>query len=580
MNPVFPHLCLLSALFLVMGCQKQEATTEQSVKPADVTEPEIEIPTVLNDPIEFIDVSQAWGFSFQRNDDIGKLHRIIESNGGGVGVIDFDCDGWEDLIYTNGCQLPVNSNPVGEPDFLVRNLGGNGVVDVRLAAGVTQVGYHHGCTVGDWNNDGFDDLYIAGLGRNLFYVNNGDGTFREMSAELNIEVRGWSSSPAFADLDSDGNLDLYVTNYVLTGDDPPRLCADANAPDGYITCPPTVFEGAPDVCLRSDGAGQLENVTQKWKLIGDVPKGLGCLIADVNQDGRPDVYVANDGVPNFLFMGNSGEDAYTEEAFIRGCAADGFGRSQASMGIAHGDYDRNGYLDLYVAHFYSESNTLYRGNSDGYFEDQTKQAKLNSQTLQYLAFGTLFIDPDNDGWLDLFAANGHIDDMRWRVNSLPYEMTPQLFRNNHDGIFNEISSAAGPYFREKWLGRGAVAVDLNHDGRVDLSVSHQLAPSSILLNETPAGESLSIRCIGVDSNRSGISTKLFLETDEGVRYHEIVGGGSYNSASDRRAHFGLGESVMKSLTIQWPSGNQDVIANIGTGRVTIIEGGRVLSEYQ
>lgn len=570
----------MSALFLVIGCQKPEATTEQSVSPAVVEELEIVTPTLLTDPVKFKDVSEAWGFNFQRNDDIGKLHRIIESNGGGVGVIDFDGDGWEDLIYTNGCKLPVTSPPVGEPDFLVRNLGGNGVVAVGDAAGLTQVGYNHGCTVADWNNDGFDDFYVAALGSNIFYVNNGDGTFSEVAADLNIEVTAWSSSPAFADLDSDGNLDLYVSNYVLTDDNPPRLCADANAPDGYITCPPTVFEGAPDVCFRSDGAGQFEDVTKKWNLIGDVPKGLGCLISDVNQDGAPDVYVANDGVPNFLFMGNSEGKEYSEEAFIRGCAADGFGRSQASMGIAYGDYDRDGALDLYVSHFYSESNTLYQGDSNGYFEDQTKQAKLNSQTLQYLAFGTLFIDPDNDGWLDLFAANGHIDDMRWRVNSLPYEMTPQLFRNNRNGSFNEISSAAGPYFQKEWLGRGVVAVDLNHDGRVDLSVSHQLSPSSILLNETPAVESVSIRCIGVNSNRSGISTKLFLETDEGVRYHEIVGGGSYNSASDRRAHFGLGKCVVKSLTIQWPSGHQDVITDIGTGRKTVIEGGTVLNEYQ
>ena len=508
LGPIRMCLALLVWTIGMNGCRNDAPPTPPASAPVQLPVSSVQPLAAPVSDIHFRDASEDWGMNFQRDDDIGTLHRILESNGGGVGVIDYDRDGWPDLLLTNGCPLPLSRAAVRVPDALYRNVAGKRVVSTGKQAGIAAVGYHHGCTVGDWNSDGFPDLYIAALGKNVFYVNQGDGTFIEMAAELGVEVPVWSSSPVFADLDGDGFLDLYVTNYVQTGDDPPHLCPEPNAPDGYITCPPTVYEGEPDACFRSDGAGAFVNVTKAWNLGGDAPKGLGCVVADLDQNGIPDIFVTNDGVPNFCFMRASYDKPFADEALIRGVALDASGRAMGNMGIGIGDADGNGWLDLHVTTFYSEPNIYYRATEQGNYQEEIKRTKMAAPTQQMLGFGTLFFDPNNDGWPDLFIANGHIDDMRWRVASLPYQMPPQLFRNTRKGIFDEVTASAGDYFQKKWLGRGVASVDLNQDGRVDLVVSHQLDRSSIVMNESPApGHSLSVRCIGTTANRSAISTK-------------------------------------------------------------------------
>lgn len=574
--------CLLACgmLGVMAGCAPAPSTPPPNVSPLHTEVPKPSRPTPATVSIHrFRDATEQWGMNFTRDDDIGPMHRILESNGGGVGVIDYDMDGWPDLLLTNGCPLPLSKPVQRTPDALFRNRAGQSLHASSRQAGIDTSGYHHGCTVADWNSDGFPDLYIAALGPNKFYVNQGDGTFLEQATALGIAGDQWSSSPVFADLDQDGLIDLYVTNYVQTSDDPPRLCPEPQAPDKFITCPPTVFEGEPDVCYRSDGQGGFEDVTQTWQLTGDAPKGLGCVVADFDQNNVPEIYIANDGVPNFLFSRDQADQPFRNEALIRGLGMDSMGRAQGSMGLAVGDTDRDGWLDILVSNFYSEPNAFYHGTGQGNFEEIIKQTQLAAPSLQMLGFGTLFLDPDNDGWLDLFVANGHIDDMRWRVASLPYRMPPQLFENRRNGTFREVSPTSGDYFQKEWLGRGVATVDLNQDGRVDLVVSHQLDRSSIVINETPAvGRFLSIRCIGTSSNRSALSTKLWLETDEGTRYHEIIGGGSYNSAPDLRAHFGLGQSTAKTLRIRWQSGTEETVPAPAPGQYTLIEGQGLLAD--
>ena len=301
-------------------------------------------------------------------------------------------------------------------------------------------------------------------------------------------------------------------------------------------------------------------------------KQLGCVVADLDQNGLPDIYVANDGVPNFCFM-QGGDQEFVNEAYARGVAVDAHGRSQGSMGIAIGDADRNGWLDLFLTHFYSETKTFYQATSQGNYRDATRSANLATDSQLLLGFGTAFIDPDNNGWLDLFVSNGHIDDMRWRLDTLPYRMPPLMFQNTQDGRFENISSACGDYFQQEWLGRGVATVDIDCDGRVDLAISQQLDRSSVLLNETPlAGNFLTVQCIGVQSNRSAISTKLWLRKENDTFYQEIVGGGSYNSASDLCAHFGLGDALPKSLKVQWLDGQVETFDDLTVGRFTVIQG--------
>ena len=568
---LYPAL-LLGAL-LVSGCRDDAQTITPPLAPVPPAVAPASPAAPVTSSIRFRDATTDWGMDFTRDDDIGPLRRILEANGGGVGVLDYDMDGWPDLLLTNGCPLPLSRAALRVPDPLYRNLAGTRVMSSGPQAGIAAVGYHHGCTVGDWNSDGFPDLYIAGLGKNLFYVNQGDGTFTEEAADLGIEVRSWSSSPVFADLDGDGFLDLYVTNYVVTGDDPPRLCPNAKCPDGYVSCPPTLFEGAPDVCFRSDGMGGFVDVTQAWNLVGEGSKGLGCVVADLDQNGVPDIFVSNDGVPNYCFMRPSLQKPYTDEALIRGVAMDAQGRAPSNMGVAVGDADGNGWLDLLVTEFYSEPNTYYQATGQGDFQDLSRQAHLAAPSLMVMGWGTLFLDPDNDGGLDLFVSNGHLEDRRWSLPDLPYQMQPQLFQNNRNGKFDEITSVCGDYFQKKWLGRGVASVDLNRDGRVDLVVSHQLDRSSIVLNETPTpGKFLSVRCVGTASNRNAISTKLWLASDQKTQYHEIVGGSSYNSAPDLRVHFGLGATAPQSLKVQWLSGRVETFPDIQPGPYILVEG--------
>ncbi len=569
------HACcraLLLGSLLFTGCRNDaKPAPPQPVPGPTAVAPATPVASATSS-IRFRDATQDWGMDFTRDDDFSPLRRILEANGGGVGVLDYDMDGWPDLLLTNGCPLPLARSAVRVPDPLYRNIAGIHVASSGAKAGIATAGYHHGCTVGDWNSDGFPDLYLAGLGKNLFYLNQGDGTFTEEAAELGIEVGSWSSSPVFADLDGDGFLDLYVTNYVMTGDDPPRLCPNPKSPDGYVSCPPTLFEGAPDVCFRSDATGGFLDVTQAWNLVGEGSKGLGCVVADLDQNGVPDIFVTNDGVPNYCFMRSSVQEPFKDEALIRGVAMDAQGRAPSNMGVAIGDADGNGWLDLFITEFYSEPNTYYQATGQGDFQDLSKRANLAAPSLMMMGWGTLFLDPDNDGWLDLFVANGHLEDRRWSLPNLPYQMQPQLFQNAKNGKFEEVTASSGDYFQKKWLGRGVASVDLNRDGRVDLVVSHQLDHSSIVLNETPSpGQFISVKCVGTASNRSAISTTLWLETDQKTQYHEIVGGSSYNSAPDLRAHFGVGSSHLKSLKVRWLSGREETFSDIQPGQYTLVE---------
>jgi enediyne biosynthesis protein E4 len=582
----------LSLQLVVSGCRSKDAEEKAGVLENQtvskiVTEVGSEAKAVESDaePVEiesafaFKVVASESGLEFLREDDIRGQRRIIESAGGGVAMLDLDGDGLLDLFYTGGCRVPEELSADKTTCGLFRNRGSMKFVNATDASELKMSGYCHGCAVGDVDADGFDDLYVTAFGANAMWRNNGDGTFTEVTEQMGVEETAWSTSCAFADFNLDGNLDLYVVNYLNESATNPLLCPNPRSPDGFEQCPPSKYAGVDDRLFLSDGKGGFIDATTSSGLAGKQGKGLGVLVCDFNLDGVVEIYVANDGEANFLFVAENvdGEAlVYQERALASGCALSGSGYAQASMGVAAGDYDGNGTIDILLTHFYGDSNTLYKNLGDLQFVDATRTSGLLGPSRGTLGWGAVFKDFDGDGREDLFVANGHVEDRRWMNQSEPYAMAPQIFRNAGRGRFEEAGEGAGEYFSQTWLGRGVAAGDLDRDGRIDLAVSHQLEPSVVLWNQTElANRGLFVRLVGRESNRSGIAATLFLADEKGgkKRVHQVVGGGSFQAASNGELQISLEEIGDDRLGVFWPSGGVEWISDlVGAGRRIVVEG--------
>jgi tetratricopeptide (TPR) repeat protein len=514
------------------------------------------------------DVGQAAGLDFQYFSGQTGFKYLVESMGGGVGVLDFDGDGWPDLYFPDGCRLPYDPNDFSHVDRLYRNRGDGTFEDVTAQSGLGDNRYSQGCAVGDYDNDGDPDLFVVNFGRSVLYRNQGDGTFTDASAEVGIEVDKWSSSAAFADLDRDGNLDLYVVTYV----DSLRVCrADDNR---ITTCDPQNFNAEQDVLYRNLGDGTMADVSAPAGILAPDGKGLGIVTADFDDDGWPDIYVANDGTPNFMFHNlGPGDLRFREEGLVAGVAVSAEGQAQAGMGIACADLNGDGLLDLFVTNFYLESSTLYLNLGGGLFEDHTRDAGLESSTRHTLGFGTQAIDFDCDGWPELIVANGHIDDYRFRNE--PWKMPPQLFRNLGGARFKEISHDAGAYFHGEYLGRGVARLDWDRDGLPDAVVVHQDRTVALLQNETlDPGHRLVLELHGIESNRDAIGARLRLTAGGRTQVLEICGGHGFFCSNELRQYVGLGScDRLEILEIHWPSGRHDRWTDLPIGvRLCIVEG--------
>jgi enediyne biosynthesis protein E4 len=523
--------------------------------------PESGRPSAGDEPVDrgaplFRDDAQAACLSFVYENGESSIHQLPEFAGGGVGLIDYDGDGWLDVYLVQRGRFPPDSvqHPTG--DRLFRNRRDGTFEDMTAASGIggmTQ-GYGHGVAVGDYDNDGHTDLFVTRWRSYALYRNRGDGRFEDVTRRAGLSGdRDWPTSAAFADFDNDGDVDLYVCHYVAWDTENPRICYTFPPNQAVIGCNPREVEPRPDHVFRND-QGRFTDVTESAGLLEHRGRGLGVVAADFDDDGRIDLFVANDQSANYLYQ-NRGGFRFEETAQVAGVAANAEGGYQAGMGVACGDLDGDGPLDLAVTNFYGESTTFFRNLGQGAFADQTSHFGLAAPTRHLLGFGVAFLDVDNDGRLDLLTANGHVNDYR---PSIPYTMPIRLMRGGVDGRLRDVSERAGPPFGLLHLGRGLAAGDLDNDGRVDALVVVQNEPLVFLHNQTKPGHFVTLALEGTISNRDGVGASVVVVAGSERRVAQRIGGGSYQSAGDPRLHFGLGDARrIESLEVHWPSGRVD-----------------------
>ena len=477
---------------------------------------------------------------------------IYRANGGGVGSLDIDRDGWPDLIFTQGCEWPVTTGNSAYFDCLYRNTGRNQFQNVTQQCGLVESGFGQGVSAGDFDNDGFPDLYIANLGDNCLLHNNGDGTFSAVASPPTEDA--FTNSCMIADVNGDSVPDLYDVNYVqrhgITD-----LCKTTEGPSRG--CAPKNYQAAQDRLCLGSGSGQFTDVTIDSGI--EIPDGYGMGIVAGNLDGSGtlSLFVSNDGRPNFWFQNESppgDSPRFANKAITAGVGVTGDGMSQACMGIAVGDVDGDGHVDLFVTNFYEEHNTLYRQQAAGQFVDASNASSLAKPSMAYVGFGTQLVDADLDGWQDVIVSNGHIDDFRYR--NIPFRMETLLFRNMGDGVFSkEFPAALGPYGSSAYLGRGMARLDWNRDGREDVTITHIQQPAALLTNQTNhVGHFLSIELVGTTASRDAIGCTVRVTAAGRQRVQLVIAGDGYQASNQRRLIFGLGTaSVVDELTVVWPS---------------------------
>jgi enediyne biosynthesis protein E4 len=527
-------------------------------------------------PPAFEDVAEAVGLNFRFDNGASSLRQMPETMSGGVGLLDFDGDGWLDVYLTQAGPFPPDlAAPRTAGDRLFRNRADGTFEDATASSGLAALaqGYSHGVTVGDFDNDGHPDLFVTRWRRYALYRNRGDGTFEDATRRAGLEGdRDWPTSAAFADLDGDGDLDLYVCHYVVWDETKPLPCWNK---DERAYCSPQYSSSRPDHLFRND-AGRFVDVTALAGIVDHDGRGLGVVAADLDGDGALDLFVANDQSANFLFR-NRGGLRFEEIAHTSGVASSGDGVYQASMGIACGDLDGDGLLDLAKTNFYNESTTLYKNLGSGLYSDVTAAIGLAAPSRYLLGFGVAFLDANNDGWLDLATANGHVDDPG---KGIPREMPAQLMLGTGGGNLVDVSGRAGEPWRVPRIARGLAAGDLDNDGRTDLLIVSQNAPLAYFHNRSQGGHWLTIRLEGSASNRDAVGARVTVTAGGRRRTEWRVGGGSYQSASDPRLHIGLGSSnLIDQIEVTWPSGRLDRFGPLGVDTGYLIQEGNATPRH-
>ena len=531
--------------------------------------------------VRFDDAAPVAGivFSYNNGDDPDESGmRLWQTFGGGVAALDFDGDGWCDLHFTQGGSGPPGDVGQCDVDRLFRNLGTGAFADITELAGVGDDGYSHGVTAGDFDDDGFPDLYVANIGDNRLYRNNGDGTFRDVTQAAGVLGAGWTTSCVFVDLNGDGFPELFDVNY-LAGRAPfTEVCWNREL-DAPRSCLPNHFEAEQDRLFLNRGDGTFEDVSAAAGIQAPDGKGLGVAAFLLSAGQFPSLFVANDTTPNFLFVNvtstRGAAPRFQESGIAAGCAYSAQGRATASMGVAVGDADGDGLLDLFVTTFHKEYNILFRQRPGGMFVDVSNHAGLMEPSVAMLGFGTQFLDADLDGWPDLVVFNGHVDDFSGM--GIPFRMRPQFFSNRGSGQFVERRpSELGEFFGREQLGRGLARIDWNRDGREDLAVSHLDTPAALVTNRTtPAGHYLAVSLRGVDSSRDAIGATVIVRCGGIERQRQLTAGDGYCCSNQRQLVFGLAECVeLEDVIVHWPSGRTQHLGSLAVDREWLVVEGR------
>jgi len=578
---------LLIALLLLSGCrQKPQAASSHDAVPA-ASQPAATVTTAPatpsarpSGPIRFTDVTAQAGIHFRHDSGAFGKKYLPETMGSGVCAIDYDNDGWQDILFVNSMGWPGHQSAKSFPALYHNNKDGT-LTDVTNQAGLAAEMYGLGCAVADYDNDGFDDIYITALDGNHLFRNLGNGKFSDVTAKAGVSNPGFATGAVWFDYDNDGKLDLFVAHYVDWSPATDQFCSLDGRNKSY--CTPEAYKGQSATLYHNKGNGTFEDVTKKAGLYDPSGKALGIALLDFDNDGWLDLFVTNDTQPNKLYRNNH-NGTFTDAAFSAGVAFSDAGKARAGMGTDAADYDATGRQSLIIGNFTNESMSLYANDGSGLFTDKAVDSGIASPSAKSLTFSTFFFDYDLDGWPDIFAVNGHVaDDVSVVQPTVHYAEQPLLFRNRGNGRVEDMSDKVGRALRQAIVGRGAAYLDFDNDGDLDLVVTTSNGPAKLLRNDNGnQNDVMRVRTVGTRSNRDGIGAKVTVRTNRGLHLLEMVKTGSgYLSQSELPLTFGLGkpdEGKTVILEIVWPSGRKESIPEIRPNQfITLKEGRGIVS---
>lgn len=580
-------VALMAVALPLAGCKKHSKAGQDTASvlhptagTLSVAAPDTAPPKRPSGPITFTDITAQAGIHFIHNSGAFGKKYLPETMGSGVCFIDYDNDGWQDILFVNSMDWPAHKKHRSYPALYHNNHNGT-FTDVTRQAGLDVEMYGMGCAVGDYDNDGYDDIYITAVGKSHLFHNLGNGRFQDVTAKAGVASPGFATSAAWFDYDHDGKLDLVVDHYVDWSIATDKTCSLDGKHKSY--CTPELYKGESIRLYHNEGGGRFKDVTKAAGLYNATDKALGIALIDYDNDGWLDLFITNDTQPNKLYHNNH-NGTFTETGFAAGVAFSDAGKARAGMGTDAADYDNSGRQSLVVGNFTNESMALYHNDGQGLFSDQAMAAGIGLPSAKSLTFSTFFFDYNLDGLPDIFALNGHVaDDISVLQPSLSYAEPPLLFRNLGHGKFEDVSKEVGPALRRSVVGRGAAYGDIDNDGDLDLVLTSSNGPARLLRNDNGnQNDMLRVKVIGTRSNRDGIGAKVILTTSTGQRIHEMVkSGSSYLSQSELPLTFGLGKpdpGKTLTLTILWPIGHKDSITGVHPDQfITVKEGKGIIA---